>query len=154
MNKIITDELINERLEAKGFGDKQADQPWEARKSVMDHFDIFFTDNWTDKADFYVYPESTSDGYEVWVATEDIRSISLSEDVHYYDSNLGEPLEEFIRYSNGDNDFPSIIYVDDEEAHYVEYAIEQLFCYLAERFTEEVTDELINEGYELEEVLD
>jgi len=149
MNKIITDELINERLEAKGFGDKQADQPWEARKSVMDHFDIFFTDRWTDKADFYVYPESTSDGYEVWVATPDIRSISLSEDVHYYDSNLGEPLEEFIRYSNGDNDFPSIIYVDDEEAHYIDYAIEQLFYYLAERFTEEVTDELINEGYEL-----
>jgi len=29
-----------------------------------------------------------------------------------------------------------------------------LFYYLAERFTEEVTDELINEGYELEEVLD
>ena len=154
MSKIITDELINERLEAKGFGDKQVDHPWEARKSVMDHFDIFFTDKWTDKADFYIYPESTSDGYEVWVATEDIRSINLSEDVHYYDSNLGEPLEEFIRYSNGDSDFPSIIYVDDEEADYVEYAMEQLFIYLAERFEEEVTDELINEGYELEEVLD
>jgi len=47
MSKKITDELINKRLEAKGFGDKQANQPWEARKSVMDHFDIFFTDNWT-----------------------------------------------------------------------------------------------------------
>jgi len=154
MSKKITDELINERLEAKGFGDKQANQPWELRKSVMDHFDIFFTDRWTDKADFYIYPESTYDGYEVWVATEDIRSINLSENVYYYDSDLGEALEEFIRYSNGDGEFPSIIYVDDEEAHYVEYAMEQLFIYLSERFEEEVTEELINEGYELEEVLD
>ena len=50
--KLITDELINERLEAKGFGDIQASNEDIARKSVLKHFNVQFTDEWTGKADF------------------------------------------------------------------------------------------------------
>ena len=69
--KLITDELINERLEAKGFGKKQINDEDLAQKSVLKHFNVEFTDEWTNNADFYVYEESTADGYSVFVATHD-----------------------------------------------------------------------------------
>ena len=42
---------------------------------------------------------------------------------------------------------PEIIYVDDLHQQFIDDAITQLFEYLAERFEEEVIDELKDEGY-------
>ena len=145
--KLITDKLINERLEAKGFGDIQANNEDLVRKSVLKHFNVKFTDEWTNKADFYIYEEATADGYSVFVATHDQNSVNVNENVYYYDSDLGDALEEHIRYSNGDEDNPEIIYVDDLHQQFIDDAITQLFEYLAERFEEDVIDELKDEGY-------
>ncbi len=149
MNKIkyITDELINERLEAKGFGDKQANDEDTARRNVLNHYGIELTDNWTAKAEYYIYEETTKDGYTVYVATNDTDSISICEDVYYYDSDLGDALEEQIKYSNGDEDYPEIIYVDDLYQGFIDHAIENLFEYLSFKFEEEVVNELMHEGY-------
>ena len=145
--KLITDELINERLEAKGFGDIQASNEDIARKSVLKHFNVEFTDNYNYNADFYIYEESTADGYSVFIATHNQNRINVNENVYYYDSDLGDALEEFIKYSNGDKYNPEIIYVDDLHQQFIDDAIVQLFEYLAERFEEEVIDELKDEGY-------
>ena len=48
-------------------------------------------------------------------------------------------------------DSPEIIYVDDLNQQFVDDAIVQLFEYLAERFEEEIIDELKDEGYEYED---
>ena len=145
--KLITDELINERLEAKGFGEKQINDEDLAKESVLKHFGVEFTDDYSSNADFYVYEESTADGYSVFIATYDQNRVNVNENVYYYDSDLGEALEEYIKYSNGDEDNPEIIYVDDLHQQFIDDAIEQLFEYLAERFEEEVIDELKDEGY-------
>lgn len=145
--KLITDELINERLEAKGFGEKQINDEDLAKESVLKHFNVEFTDQWASNADFYIYEESTADGYSVFIATHDQNSVNVSENVYYYDSYLGDALEEHIRYSNGDEENPEIIYVDDLYQQFIDDAIQQLFEYLAERFEEEVIDELQEEGY-------
>ena len=84
----------------------------------------------------------------MYVATNDTNSISICEDVYYYDSDLGDALEEAIKYSNGDEDYPEVIYVDDLYQNFIDLAIENLFVYLAEKFEEEIIDELIDEGYE------
>lgn len=149
--KLITDELINERLEAKGFGNKQSEDEDLAKEAVLKHFNVEFTDEWSSNADFYVYEESTADGYSAFIATRDQNSVNVNENVYYYDSDLGDVLEEHIRYSNGDEDYPEIIYVDDLDRQFIDDAIVQLFEYLAERFEEEVTNELIEEGYEHED---
>ena len=81
--KLITDELINEMLEARGFGEKQINDEDLAKEAVLNHFNVEFTDNFTSNADFYIYEESTSDGYSVYVATHDTSSISINEDVYY-----------------------------------------------------------------------
>ena len=145
--KLITDELINEMLEARGFGEKQINDEDLAKEAVLNHFNVEFTDNFTSNADFYIYEESTADGYSVYVATHDTSSISINEDVYYYDSDLGDALEEFIKYSNGDEDHPEIIYVDDLYQQFIDDAIVQLFEYLAERFEEDIIDELKDKGY-------
>ena len=145
--KLITDELINEMLEAKGFGEKQINDEDLAKEAVLKHFGIEFIDDYSSDADFYIYEESTADGYSVFIATHNQDSVNVNENVYYYDSDLGDALEEFIKYSNGDEDNPEIIYVDDLNQQFIDDAIVQLFEYLAERFEEEVIDELQDKGY-------
>ena len=145
--KLITDELINERLEAKGFGDYQANDEDLAKESVLNYYNVELTDDYSSSADFYIYEESTADGYSVFIATYDQDRVNVNENVHYYDSDLGDALEEHIKYSNGDEENPEIIYVDDLHQQFIDDAIVQLFEYLAERFEEEVIDELQDEGY-------
>ena len=65
MSKLITIELINERLEAKGFGEKQREDENLAKRSVLDHYGVELTSNYGSNADFSVYEESTVDGYSV-----------------------------------------------------------------------------------------
>ena len=151
MGKLITEELINERLEAKGFGDKQSNNEDVAKQNVLNHYGVELTDNWTEKAEYYIYEESTSDGYSVYVCTDDTSSISVCEDINLYDHDLSDKLEEQIKYSNGDEDYPEIIYVDDLYQDFIDQAIESLFIYLSEKFEEEVIDELLDEGYEHKE---
>ncbi len=144
--KLITDELINEMLEARGFGEKQINDDL-VQEAVLNHFNVEFTDNFTSNADFYIYEESTADGYSVYVATHDTSSININENVYYYDSDLGDALEEFIKYSNGDEHTPEVIYVDDLHQHFIDDCMGQLFEYLAARFEEDIIDELKDKGY-------
>jgi ABC-type nitrate/sulfonate/bicarbonate transport system substrate-binding protein len=151
MTKLITPELINERLEAKGFGEKQADGEDLMYKSVLGHYGYKLIDEWDDDAEYFIYEESTVDGYSVYITTANPRKINISEDVHYYDSDLGEMLAEAIKWGNGDPEYPEKIYVEDLGAQYVQDAMEQLFEELSYRFEEEVIDELKEEGYEYED---
>ena len=145
--KLITDELINERLEAKGFGEKQIEDEDLTKESVLKHFSVEFTDDYSNNADFYIYEESTADGYSVFVATHDQRVVNVNENVYYYDSDLGDALEEYIKYSNGDEHTPEVIYVDDLDQQFIDDAIRELYEYLAERFHAQAIDELEDEGY-------
>lgn len=151
MSKLITEELINERLEDKGFGEKQEVDDEAARQNVLNHYNVELTSDWTEKAEYYIYEESTSDGYSVYVATDDTSSISVCEDIHMYDHDLSDILGEQIKFSNGDEDYPEIIYVDDLYQEFIDQAIENLFIYLSEKFEEEVIDELLSKGYEHKE---
>ena len=145
--KLITDKLINERLEAKGFGEKQIEDEDLAKESVLKHFSVELTDDYSGNADFYIYEESTADGYSVFVATHDQRVVNVNENVYYYDSDLGDALEEYIKYSNGDEHTPEVIYVDDLDQQFIDDAIRELYEYLAERFHDQAIDELEDEGY-------
>ena len=148
--KLITAELINKKLEVKGFGDYQANDEDLAKESVLHYYNIELTDNYSSIADFYIYEESTADGYSVYVATHDQSVVNVNENVYYYDSDLSFALVDFMKYSNGDEEDPEVVYVDDLNQQFIDDAIVQLFEYLSERFEEEIIDELTDEGYELE----
>jgi len=152
MAKFITDELIEQKMISYGYGETNSHDEEYVRELILKHFSVELTDDYSGNADFYIYEESTADGYSVFVATHDQRGrININENVYYYDSDLGDALEEHIRYSNGDEDNPEIIYVDDLHQQFIDDAIMQLFEYLAERFEEEVIDELKDEGYVYDE---
>tara|TARA_B100000768_G_C11154523_1_gene321763 strand:- start:276 stop:785 length:510 start_codon:yes stop_codon:yes gene_type:complete len=141
MSKLITEELIDERLEEKGV--KYDIDHDEALGIIKDHYEFKLTDNWNETPCYSIYTESTADGYEVWVATHgDGRNVSINEDVHYYDNDLAEKLAEAM------TDHNDIIYVDDLDSYYVQDAVTEVYESYVNDMKEEVEHELIEEGYE------
>ena len=91
--KLLTEELIDERLEARGVKfDIEHD---EALEAIQDHFEFKLVDDWNGKPDYSIYTETTADGYEVGVATNgDGRNVNINEDVHYYENDFSDRLVE------------------------------------------------------------
>jgi hypothetical protein len=82
-----------------------------------------------ENVDCRIYSESTSDGYEVFVVTNDPRHVNICEDVFYYDHELTQRFNEHIRW--GDRTF----YI--EEYLYSE-------CYFEDCMANEMFDDLVN----------
>jgi hypothetical protein len=139
--KLITEELIDKRLEKKGVKfDINHD---EALKVIQEHYDFELTDNWNGTPDFSIYTETTADGYEVWVATTgDGRNVCINEDVHYYENDLADKLIEAM------TDYNELIYVDDLDSYYVQDAVTAVYDEYVNDMKQEVENELIEEGYE------
>ena len=53
-----------------------------------------------ENVDVNIYNESSADGYDLWVCTNDPRNPSICEDVYYYDHDLADAFEQEIRYGN------------------------------------------------------
>jgi len=146
MSKILTHELIEQTLAEQGWLDVNEVDQEDQKKMVLEHYDVEFTDMYNNNCGYYIYTESTRDGYEVWVATEDMGNVCISEDVYYYDSDLHVALADAIR------DELSPIYLDDTEADFVDYAIEEIYEHIYDRKLEEVEFELKDQGYEWTDV--
>ena len=145
MSKILTDELIKKELAEQGWLDiNEVDQEYQ-RQMVLDHYDVELTDRFDNNCEYYIYSETTRDGFEVWVASEDVGGVSICEDVYYYDGDLHVELIDAIK-----NEL-SPIYVDDENADFVDYAIEELYQELYDEKYQEAESELEDEGYKYEE---
>ena len=140
MAKFITDELIEQKMISYGYGETNSHDEEYVRELILKHFDAELTDQWQSNCDYYIYEESTADGYSVFVACYDTSSISVNEDIHYYDSDLSGKLQDAIK-----DGFE--IYVDDLHQCFIDDAIQELYEYLAERFHAQAIDELEDEGY-------
>ena len=66
-------------------------------EKVKKHFGFEFVESWKDDLDYYVYSEECADGYEVTVATNNPKTITISEDVHYYQSEVASYVADAIR---------------------------------------------------------
>ena len=142
MSKTLTDELIEQKLADQGWLDVNEIDQEDQKKMVLEYYDVELTDRFDNNCGYYIYTESTRDGYEVWVATESMGNVCISEDVYYYDSDLHDALADAIK------DELSPIYVDDTEADYIDYAIEELYEHVYDTKLEEVESELEDQGYE------
>ena len=123
---------------------------------IKNHLEISIsTDvNDFDNVDCHIYSESTADGYEVYVCTNNTRTPSICEDVYYYDHDLADAFQEQIRY--GDKTF----YICDSiyEDCYFDDTLVELFAENVEDIIEndelDITLEEINylkKEYELED---
>ena len=123
---------------------------------IKNHLDIEISTDISDfeKNDCNIYNESTADGYDVWVVTNDTKHVSVCEDVYYYEHDIADAFSDQIRY--GDKTF----YIDDGiyEDCYIEDKLVELFAENVEDIIEDdeldITIEEINylkKEYELED---
>ena len=77
------------------------------------------TDEWTDEADFYIYEDTTADGYSIWVATSTPNNVSINDDIYYYDSDLDDVWGDVLKKGG-------LIYTDDLESYKLIDALEKL----------------------------
>ena len=122
---------------------------------VKNHLEISVSQDVSDfnNVDCHIYSESTADGYDVYVCTNNTRQPSICEDVYYYSNDLPDAFKDQIRW--GDRTF----YVCDSiyEDCYFDDTLLELFSENVEDIVEndelDITLEEINylkKEYEIE----
>jgi len=139
--KYITDELIEERMKAKGFGEQDSHDDEHVRKLVLETYDSSLSTDWQERMDLYQYEESTSDGYSVYISTHNTKSIAVNEDVNYYVDGLADDLQQSI--IDG-----AEIYIDDLYQDYIDDVFQELYIDLSFKAETTCVEELLDEGYE------
>ena len=110
---------------------------------LKDYLDISITHdvNDFDNVDCSIYNESSADGYDLYIVTNDTRNPTICEDVHYYDHDLTDRFEDQIRW--GDRTFYICEYVFDDA--YFEDKLEEMFVERVEDIIEELKTDITEE---------
>ncbi len=122
---------------------------------VKNHLEVSISQDVSDfdNVDCHIYSESTADGYDVHVCTNNPNRPSICEDVYYYEHDLTDAFQEQVRY--GDKTF----YVCDsiyEDCYFDDTLVEMFVEYvddIVENDELDITIEEINylkKEYELE----
>ncbi len=122
---------------------------------VKNHLEISISQDVSDfdNVDCHIYSESTADGYDVYMCTNDTRNPSICEDVYYYEHDLADAFQEQVRY--GDKTF----YVCDsiyEDCYFDDTLVEMFVEYVEDIIENEELDITLEEikylkkEYELE----
>ena len=143
-HKIITDKLIDSKLKKLGYLDYYDLDETAAWNLLEKHYDCKVSDQWDNiNFDFYCYSETTADGYEVFVATNDPDGVCISEDVHYYKNDLSNEIA--VAIQDGNN-----MYIDDLDWYPFMEAVEESYGKMVNDIKQKIENELIEQGYELE----
>lgn len=145
--KKITDELVESKMQARGFKDanlEKEDLLFFIRKQHGIDFDEFYNKS---SYDFYIYEESTADGYSVFVAQYDDRRVNICEDVYYYDDDLDEVLVSAI-YDLSDPDDELNFYITDMDSYWFLHAMQEVYNNDYDEELKKLMNELEDEGYE------
>lgn len=147
MSKILTDDLILERLADNNVYPPE-DLDYDKKINVIkDHFDFSISSDWGNP-DMMFYTETTADGYEVYIATEDDRKPSVNDDIYYYESDW---LEKMADAMTDGRDIYFQDYDDDAENYEFQEVIDEVYDDYFNDKKQEVENELIDEGYEWED---
>ena len=113
---------------------------------LKDYLDISITHdvNDFDNVDCSIYNESSADGYDLYLVTNDTRRPTICEDVYYYDHDLTDRFEDQIRW--GDRTFYICEYVFDDA--YFEDKLEEMFVERVEDIIEELKTDITEEEIE------
>jgi len=106
---------------------------------LKNYLDIEITHDVNDfeNVDCNIYNESSADGYDLYIVTNDTRTPIITEDVYYYDHGLTDSFEEHIRY--GDRTFYIEEYLYDD--CYFDDKLEEMFAERVEEIVLEFQDQ-------------
>jgi hypothetical protein len=145
-DKIITEEILWEKLEEKGIKQPYDTDHEEQLAKVLDHWDASITGDWDDSCNRWFYMESTADSYEVYVATYGKpNDVSICENVYYYENSWLEELPNCIK--DGANIFFSEL---ETESYVFIDSINETYEHYFEDKVEEMQDELLDKGWVLQ----
>ena len=140
--KIISDVLITSELEKQGYLEYDEMEETKAWNLLQAHYNCEVDDQWRNKHyDFYCYEETTADGYSIYVATDNVDSVCVGEDVHYYDNDLSDEI--VVAIKDG-----CTMYIDDLDAPYFMDAVEEAYGGMLDKLHEEMEEQLKMKGYE------
>jgi hypothetical protein len=71
-----------------------------------------------------IYTQSTIDGYELYIVTNDEQRINWEEDVYYYEPSFDDLIERIKDVTYDYDDEETVIYCSDIEQFFNEYEIE------------------------------
>lgn len=145
-DKIITEEVLWEKLEEKGIKQPYDADHEEQLAKVLDHWDARITSDWDDRCNRWFYMESTADSYEVYVATYGKpHDLSICENVYYYENGWLDELPNCIK--DGANIFFSELEADNYS--FVD-AINETYEHYFDEKVEEMQDELLDKDWVLQ----
>ena len=147
MSKTLTEELIQERLEDKGVTVPHETSQDDKISKLGDHYEFNIVNDWQN-CEAYFYTDETSDGYEIWIATESESNVNINEDVYYYENGWFEKLADYLRDG-------CRVYIDQysQDEYGFEEVIEAMYEELYMESYEEIENQLHDDGYEWEETI-
>ena len=119
-------------------------------EAVKSYYGLKIDENAWQSADVYAFEETTVDGYSVWVVTQDMKSVSVSEDVYYYENDVPSAIMELVVNCGGyctlyaDQYFLDDIYFDD--------TLLEEFAEIAEKIYEEIMNEDSDYNFDMAEL--
>jgi hypothetical protein len=144
-NNKLTGELLERLLAEDGVTVAEDTSFADMLSKASKHFDFTITDDWNVNATYFFYTETTADGYEVWIATDNERNPNINDDVYYYESDWLEKMQDAM--TDGNN-----IYF--QELNDDNYNFEEVILNVYEEYyndkKQELEEKLIDDGYEYE----
>ena len=146
-NKLkLDEELVIQLLSEDDITEADDTNPDIMLERIKDHFDFEITDGWDKNHDIMFYTETTADGYEVYIATDDDRHPSINEDVYYYENDWLEKMEDAM------TDGSTIYFQDlDNDNYEFQEVVHNVYQEYYNDKREELIEKLIDDGYEWEE---
>ena len=98
---------------------------------VKEFYDLDITHdvNNFENVDCNIYNDSSADGYDLYIVTNNTKNISICEDVHYYDHDLTERFNDHVRW--GDRTFYIEEYIYND-------------CYFDDYMANDMFNDLVN----------
>jgi len=145
MSKTLTEELIQERLENKGWSVPHETHQEDKISQLELEYSFNIVSDWQN-CDAYFYTDETRDGYQIWIATEQEGNVCINEDVYYYDTQWFEKLVDYLKDG-------CTVYVDSytQDEYGFEEVIEALYEELYMEIYNDMEEVLEGEGYEYPE---
>jgi hypothetical protein len=146
-NKLkLDEELVRQLLSEDNVTEADDTNEDIMLERIKNHFDFEITDGWAKNPDMMFYTETTSDGYEVWVATDDEARVSINEDIYYYESDWLEKMPDAM------TDGMTIYFQELEDDNYeFQEVVHNVYEEYYNDKRQELIEKLIDDGYEWEE---
>ena len=84
---------------------------------------VKITEDWDSDAELQIYTQSTADGYQVYIITNDPKELDWENDVYHSEPSFDDIIDRIKEIESYDNE-PPIIYCSDFEEFFNEYEIE------------------------------